>query len=130
MSSDEQQIRSFLPEWFDATSRGDIQKLLSMLTDDVLFLTANSPPMNREQFEKNFLEGSKTAKIDCEGEFEEVVVVGDVTYTRGKIQVTVSPNSGGQSMRLAGYTMTVFRKVNGKWLLARDANFLKPMSPP
>ena len=30
-------------------------------------------------------------------------------------------------MKRAGHTLTVFRKTDGKWLLARDANLLSPV---
>jgi len=33
-------------------------------------------------------------------------------------------------MERAGHTLTVLRRVDGNWLLARDANMLAPVSAP
>jgi ketosteroid isomerase-like protein len=48
-------------------------------------------------------------------------VLGDWAWLRNYLTVTVTP-PGGEPMRRAGYALTILRKQNGKWLLARDAN--------
>ena len=61
-------------------------------------------------------------------ELEEVVVVGEVAYTRSRDSLSVSPLAGGEENRLAGDRMTIYRKQpDGGWLLARDANVLSPV---
>jgi len=49
---------------------------------------------------------------------------GQATATP-RLSVTVMP-SGGAPTKRAGHTLSVLKKVNGKWLLARDANMLAP----
>ena len=39
------------------------------------------------------------------------------------LHVVVTPPTGATVER-AGHTLTVLRRVNGRWLLARDANLL------
>jgi hypothetical protein len=34
----------------------------------------------------------------------------------------------GNSMTRAGYTLSILNKQNGRWVLARDANLLAPLS--
>jgi len=41
-----------------------------------------------------------------------------------KLTVTITPPGGAQLVTRAGYTLTIFKKENGKWVLARDANML------
>ena len=61
----------------------------------------------------------------------EVVVVGEVAYTRSRDSLTVSPRADGEESRLAGDRMTIYRKQpDGRWLLARDANVLSPVVKP
>jgi hypothetical protein len=43
-----------------------------------------------------------------------------------KLSVVVTPPDG-QRMERAGHTLTVLRRVRGKWLVARDANLLTPV---
>jgi hypothetical protein len=47
-----------------------------------------------------------------------------------KLRVVVSPRDGSPPMERAGHTLTVIKKENGKWVLARDANLLSPVQKP
>jgi ketosteroid isomerase-like protein len=40
MSTDEQQIRELVATWMAATKAGDVPKVMSLMTDDVVFLVA------------------------------------------------------------------------------------------
>jgi uncharacterized protein (TIGR02246 family) len=126
MDADERAIRDLVAEWFEATASGDSARVLALMADDAVFLTLGRPPFGREAFEA--AAGQPRGRIECGGELEEVMVVGDVAYTRGKLAVSVTPPAGGEPMTLAGYTLSVFRKQpDGRWLLARDANLLTPV---
>ncbi|MCX7064232.1 MAG: nuclear transport factor 2 family protein [Proteobacteria bacterium] len=63
-------------------------------------------------------------------EIQEIQVSGDMAYLWSKLGVTVTAPGASQPMERAGYTLTVFRRVGGKWLLARDANLLSPVLRP
>jgi uncharacterized protein (TIGR02246 family) len=41
MSADEQAIRKLIDDWMQATAKGDLAKVLSMMSDDVVFMTAS-----------------------------------------------------------------------------------------
>ena len=72
-----------------------------------------------------------SARIHCISELEEVVVVGEVAYTRAQDSLSVRPHAGGEAMQLAGHRLTVYRKQpDGRWLLARDAHTLSPVTVP
>ena len=43
-----------------------------------------------------------------------------------KLRVVVTPPDGASAFVRSGHTLSVLRKQNGKWLLARDANLLAP----
>jgi ketosteroid isomerase-like protein len=44
-----------------------------------------------------------------------------------KLRVVVTPPGRAQPATRAGHTLSILKKQNGKWLLARDANMLSPM---
>ena len=48
--SDEQQIRDLVATWMSATRAGDIDTVLSLMTDDVVFLVAGQPPFGKQKF--------------------------------------------------------------------------------
>ncbi len=48
MTNDEQAIRETIATWLAASAAGDDERVLSLMSDDVLFLTAGRPPMVRD----------------------------------------------------------------------------------
>src|SRR5438876_11210646 len=67
-------------------------------------------------------------RIRCISELEEVVVVGEVAYTRSRDALSVTQRAGGEATQLAGHRITVYRKQpDGRWLLARDVHTLSPV---
>jgi ketosteroid isomerase-like protein len=63
------------------------------------------------------------ARLEGTSEIRELSVLGDWAYLRNYLMVTMMP-AEGPPVRRAGYTLTILRKQDGRWLLARDANLL------
>ena len=128
MGSDDRAIREVHSTWIDAVNAGDLARLLSLMADDVVFLNPGDDGLGRDGFSTRFSAAHQQLRICCVSELEEVVVVGEVAYTRSRDSLTVSPLAGGEETRLAGDRMTIYRKQpGGGWLLARDANVLSPV---
>ena len=129
MDTDEQAIRATQAAWLDATAKGDLSRLLPLMAEDVVFLQPGRQPFGRDEFAALFSAGLQQVRISCAGELEEVVVVGDAAYARARLSASVTPLAGGEARHLAGYTLSVFRKLpDGRWVLARDANLLTPVA--
>ena len=125
MWPDERAIREVHSTWIDAVNAGDLDRLLSLMADDVVFLTPGRAPIGRDGFPPGFSAAHQQAQIRCVSQLEEVVVVGEVAYTRSRDSLSVIPRAGGEAMQMAGYRITVYRKQSdGRWLLARDAHTL------
>jgi len=130
MSTDEQSIRDLVALWHSATAAGDINTVLGLMTEDVVFLVAGQPPLRgRDSFERG-LRGLLTQhRIESTGEVEEVEVSGSLAYCWTKLNVRVIPRTGVSATVRTGSTLSIFRKQpNGSWVLARDANLLSPAS--
>jgi uncharacterized protein (TIGR02246 family) len=124
----EQEIREVHSTWMDAVNAADLARLLAMMTDDVVLLNPGGEPLVRDGFPAKFSGAHEQLRIHCTSELEEVVVVGDVAYTRSRDALSATPREGGETMQLAGYRLTVYRKQpDGRWLLARDAHTLTPV---
>lgn len=129
MSSDEQQIRELIATWMSATKAGDIATVLSLMTDDVVFLVAGQQPFGKEHFAaamKPKPGGVSLPKIDGHSEIREIRISGDHAYMWAWLTVEVTP-PGGTPVTRAGHTLSVLRKDAGRWQLARDANMLAPV---
>ena len=133
MGPDEQAIRELHSTWIDAVNAIDLDRLLTLMADDCLFLNSGEAPLGRDGFPAKFLGAHKQFRINCSSELEEVVVVGpsdapQVAYTRARDSLSVIPRAGGEMSHLAGHRLTIYRKQpDGRWLLARDAHTLSPV---
>jgi uncharacterized protein (TIGR02246 family) len=76
VSSDEQQIRELVATWMSATRAGDIATVLTLMTDDVVFLVTGQEPFGKEHFAAALkpAAGTSMPKIDGHSEIQEVVV--------------------------------------------------------
>ena len=131
MLSDEEQIRALVQTWQSATSAGEVDTVLSLMTDDVVFLVPGRAPMRKAEFAalSRVPAGSPRPKFEGMSEIQEIHVSGDMAYLWTKLSVTITPPGSSQPIERAGHTLTILRCVGGKWLLARDANLLSPVSP-
>jgi uncharacterized protein (TIGR02246 family) len=131
MSPEERSIRQVHSTWISAVNAGDLASLLSLMTDDVVFLNPGQAPFGREGFPVGFLTSHEQFQIRCISELEEVVVVGEVAYTMCRDSLSMTPRAGGEATELAGHRITIYRKQpNGRWLLARDVHTLAPVEKP
>ena len=127
MQSDEQEIRQLISTWMQATKTGDIDSILKLMTDDVVFLQPGQTPMLGKAL---FAAAAKSQadqpkpQFDGTSEIQEIKVLGDWAYMWTKLTVVVTPPGGAAQITRSGNTLSVLRKENGKWLLARDANMI------
>ena len=128
MTDDERAIRSLIDTWMEASKAGDLKTVLSLMTDDVVFMVPGNEPFGKAEFAATS-EGMKNVRIEGQSEIKELKVLGDWAYMRNHLLITVTPPNG-QPMRRSGYTLTIVRKEpDGRWRLARDANLLTAESP-
>ena len=123
MSDDEKAIRQLVETWMEASREGDLATVLSLMTEDVVFMVPCREPFGREAFAAAAGSMSGT-QIDGTNEIVEIKVLGDWAFTRNHIELTITPPEG-ESMRRAGDTLTLFQKgADNRWRLARDANLV------
>lgn len=129
MSTDEAEIRQLVTTWMAATKAGDIDTVLSLMSEDVVFLMPGRPAMRKADFAAQARAQSAAAAPRFEGtsSIQEIQVCGDWAFMWTQLQVVVTP-PGGAPMTREGPTLTVLRKDAGKWRLARDANMLSAVS--
>jgi len=51
MQGDEQEISELVSTWMSATKAGDVETILSLMADDVIFLVPGQPVMRKANFE-------------------------------------------------------------------------------
>lgn len=127
MTDDERAIRQVVDTWMAASKSGDLATVLSLMTDDVIFMVPGEEPFGKEAFAAA-AKGMGSMQIAGSSEILELRVLGDWTFIRNRIEMKVTP-PGANPIRRSGYALTLLRKeANGKWRLARDANLLTTQS--
>jgi uncharacterized protein (TIGR02246 family) len=126
MRSDEEEIRQLVSTWMAATRSGDVETVLSLMADDVVFLVAGQPPMRKPDFAAaaQAQTGADAPQFDGSSEIQEIKILGDWAFMWPRLKVVASLPNRAKPIRRAGHTLTIFNKRNGKWVLARDANML------
>lgn len=129
MQDDEEQIRKLVSTWMEATKNGDLDSVLGLMAEDVVFLIAGQPPMaGRAAYAEaaRSFASETPPEIDGHSNIREICVLGDWAWMWTELTVDVTPRNGEQ-MRRAGHTLTVLKKEHGRWVIARDANMLAPV---
>jgi len=121
-SDDERAIRALIDTWMTASQAGDTATVLSLMSDDVVFMVPGREPFGKADF-ASASEAMKDLRIEGRSDIRELRILGDWAYLRNRLEVSIIP-AGGPPSRRAGYTLTILRKENGRWLLVRDANLL------
>ncbi|HUS35839.1 MAG TPA: SgcJ/EcaC family oxidoreductase [Verrucomicrobiae bacterium] len=122
-SQDEQSIRQLVATWMLATKSGDTATVLSLMTDDVLFMVPGAEPFGKQAFATQSA-AMRDAQIDGQSQIKEIQIAGDLAWMRSHLKVTITrPNE--KPMSRSGYTLTILKKnPAGHWQLHRDANLL------
>ena len=123
MSPDERAIREVVETWMKASRAGDTATVLSLMSDDVIFMVPGREPFGKQTFAANS-RSINGARLEGSADIRELKVLGDWAYLRNFINIAITP-PGGETVRRSGYTLTILRKEpDGKWVLTRDANLV------
>jgi uncharacterized protein (TIGR02246 family) len=126
VNQDQQAIRELLALWHRATAAGDVNTVLKLMAEDVVFLVAGHPPMRgRAAFEQGLRTLLAQHQIESTGEIQEVEVSGDLAYAWSMLTVRIVPLAGGNATIRTGNALSILRKqADGSWIVVRDANLL------
>jgi uncharacterized protein (TIGR02246 family) len=121
-----QQIAEVIQSWLRATTAGDVDTILTLMADDVVFLVAGQPPMRgKAAFAAALRPALQHFRIEGTSDIQEIRILGDHAYCWNHLSMTMTPLQGGTLMRRAGNILSIFRKgSDGRWILSRDANLV------
>src|ERR1700736_7046413 len=98
MTDDERAIRTVVDTWSTASKRGDLATVLSLMTDDVIFMVPGREPFGKKEFAAA-AEGMKDVKIEGVSDIQEIQVLGDWAFLRNRIAMTATPAGGAIPVR-------------------------------
>lgn len=121
-SEDQRAIRALVETWTNASKTGDLATVLSLMTDDVVFMVPGRAPFGKREFAKASQE-CKHFRFESRCEIQEIQIMGRWAYLWNRLEVTITPPESAGAVGRSGYTLAILRKgTDGRWRLARDAN--------
>ena len=121
--NDERAIRELVDNWLAATKTGELETVLDLMADDVIFMVPGEEPFGKETFAANS-KSMQDHKVEGTSDIQEIKVMGDWAWMRNHLQIKIT-QPDGNVMKKAGYVLSILRKEqDGHWVLARDANLL------
>jgi len=121
---DERAIRQLIEAWLGASASGDNEKVLELMTDDVVFLRPGNPPMRGKSAFAAAQSAQGGMHIDARSDIQEIRVFGEFACCWNKLTVDITPKGDAKPIRRSGDVLSIFRKEAGVWRLFRDANLL------
>jgi uncharacterized protein (TIGR02246 family) len=123
------EIEAFAAASKAAMARNDLDAVLATMTEDVVLLSAAGPPVvGREavrQVYSAMIEKFTMQNTASSSDFT-VDAIGNVAVVVGKDSATLTPVGGGPTMMVSGPAVSVFRREDGTWKLARSLNLMAP----
>ncbi len=106
-----------------AINSNNLDSLMGMMTDDVVFLAAHAPPMVGKAAVRPWAEGYLQAyTTSWDKESQEFVVAGEWAFERYSYKSTDTPRGGGAPVKDTGWGLVIYHHdADGKWRVARDA---------
>jgi uncharacterized protein (TIGR02246 family) len=106
--------------WGEAMRGRDIARLLSLVTDDVIFMPANMPSVEgKKAVAAMFRDFFDNFSVDQEFAPEEIQVGGDWAFIRGQDAMTLRPKQG-PAIRVEARGISIAQRgEDGVWRFAR-----------
>jgi len=109
--------------YVEAINSNDLDRLMDMLTDDVVYMAPNDKPVVGKDAVRPWVEGYFAAyKTHWDKPVQDFVVNGDWAWERYSYTSTDTPVEGGEPITGSGWGLLIYHHdADGKWRVARDA---------
>ncbi|MFW6198868.1 MAG: YybH family protein [Acidobacteriota bacterium] len=128
---DERSIREIFKRWFAAMEAADIDELLELVTDHVIFKSPGTPAaVGRNALEDRLDNFHSRFREEVEHDVVEIALIADDwAYARVLERSHVSARDGDAEADMRGMHLTVLRRTEDGWRIHRDvASLDHPMS--
>ncbi len=130
LNSDEQEIRDLFDSWLTATTEGNLDLAYHCIADDALFFVPGASEMDKASFAQAAAGVSPEESpftFDINSKIRELKLFGDYAYLWTETSLVMTPKNGNSATKMAGSSLSILHKRDGRWQIFRDANTLSPV---
>jgi len=118
-ADDQIAIRRAIASFIACYNAGDLAGVMACYDDDLIKVREGAAPESKPEIERRLKDVFDQFTTRVEVDNLETVGDGTIAYTRGTFLVTLTPRAGGESRRQARRYLEIWRKRDGRWLVAR-----------
>lgn len=119
-SIEKAEIQNLLFSYRDALNASDVSKVLTLYTNDGVFMPSNGPSaIGTEQIKSSYEFVFKTIQLNIEFFIDEIVVNGDYAFARTISKGTTLIHANSQTVAEENRELFVLQHINGKWKISR-----------
>ena len=115
-----EQIKTLLFNYRDALNASDAAKVLTLYTENGVFMPSGAPTsIGTEQVKGAYEYVFSTIQLSIEFYIDEIEVVGDYAFARTTSKGTVLIHANGETVPEENRELFVLKNVDGNWLIDR-----------
>ncbi len=119
-SSEKLKIKNVLFSYRDALNASDVSKVLSLYTEDGIFMPSGAPTaIGTEQVKGTYGFVFSNIKLSIEFYIDEILVNGDYAFARTTSKGTTLIHATGETVPEENRELFVLQKENGSWKIDR-----------
>ena len=113
-------IEKTLFSYRDALNASDVSKVLTLYTNDGVFMPSNAPSaIGQEQLKGSYEFVFKAIQLNIEFFIDEIVENGDYAFARTTSKGTSLIHANGQTVSEENRELFVLQKVGGQWKISK-----------
>ena len=116
--SEEQAIHDTYNAWVEASNEKDIEKWSTFLAENPYFSPSNAPPLTTTEAVIDYYQNSFSDphfSLDCEQQFVEISVTGEMAWSRGVCNFTFSDPDGQVGSGTSRWFKVWMKQSDGSW---------------
>jgi uncharacterized protein (TIGR02246 family) len=117
--NDQKAIDAAIAEFVSAYNAGNLEAVMDYYAPDLIKLRQGSPPETKAETAQRIKTVFDRYNSRVDVVTDEIHVSGKTAYTRGSFRVTLTPKMGGEPQTVDRRYLEIWRKENGRWLVAR-----------
>jgi len=107
--------------WIEAVRTQNVDRLMSLLTEDVIMMHPNRPAISGQAANRaDLVAAFERFHVDQSVVSDEIVVSGEWAFDRSRSTTTLTPVSGSKPLTVRSKAITILRcQPHGSWKIAR-----------